>query len=188
MEIDVTEKTFFNPGDLVIVKHDIDNKPVMFVVEKATRSLYNKVMLAIAEVKGISFRQQTRDNKNGLESVEVLRNGVQSLMLDNPGNLNNDTLNNLTRLVSEAYQNVREDMQRELGTIRELVDNLKKDKNFGKILEMTSGNAANLFKNMIEHKDGDILFKNPWDPKFAGSTAERKFLEYALAPKLLPPK
>ena len=42
MEIDVTEKTFFNPGDLVIVKHDIDNKPVMFVVEKATRSLYNK--------------------------------------------------------------------------------------------------------------------------------------------------
>ena len=148
--------------------------------QNMARSLYNKVMLAIAEVKGISFRQQTRDNKNGLESVEVLRNGVQSLMLDNPGNLNNDTLNNLTRLVSEAYQNVREDMQRELGTIRELVDNLKKDKNFGKILEMTGGNAANLFKNMIEHKDGDILFKNPWDPKFAGSTAERKFLEYAL--------
>jgi len=45
---------------------------------------------------------------------------------------------------------------------------------------MTGGNAANLFKNMIEHKDGDILFKNPWDPKFAGSTAERKFLEFAL--------
>jgi len=78
--------------------------------QNMARSLYNKVMLAIAEVKGISFRQQTRDNKNGLESVEVLRNGVQSLMLDNPGNLNNDTLNNLTRLVSEAYQNVREDM------------------------------------------------------------------------------
>ncbi len=34
---------------------------------------------------------------------------------------------------------------------------------------MTGGNATNLFKNMIEYKNGDILFKNPWDPKFAGS-------------------
>lgn len=144
------------------------------------RSLYNKVMLAIAETKGISFRQQTRDNAKYLESMEVFRNGVQSLMLDNPGNLDNDTLNNLTKLVSEAYQNVREDMQREMGYIRELVENLKSDKNFSKIIEMTGGNAANLFKNMIEYKDGDILFKNPWSNTFSGSSAERKFLEYAL--------
>ena len=119
--------------------------------QNMARSLYNRVMLAIAETKGIAFRQQTRDNANVLESVEIVRNGVQSLMLDNPGNLNNDTLNNLTKLVSEAYQNVREDMQRELGIIRGLVKNLKEDKNFNKIIEMTGGNAANLFKNMIEY-------------------------------------
>jgi hypothetical protein len=40
--------------------------------------------------------------------------------------------------------------------------------------------VANLFKNMIEYKDGDILFKNPWSNTFSGSTAERKFLEYTL--------
>ena len=36
------EKIYYNPGDLVTVKHDISNKPRMFVVEKSTRSLYNK--------------------------------------------------------------------------------------------------------------------------------------------------
>lgn len=35
-------KIYFNPGDLVTVKHDIPNKPVMFVLEKCTRSLYNR--------------------------------------------------------------------------------------------------------------------------------------------------
>lgn len=36
------EKIYYNPGDLVTIKHDISNKPRMFVVEKSTRSLYNK--------------------------------------------------------------------------------------------------------------------------------------------------
>ncbi len=144
------------------------------------KSLYYKVLLAIAEVKGIQFRQQTKDNQKWLESMNFARNGVQSLMIDNPGNLNNETLNLLTKLVTEAYQNVREDVSREAVAIRELVNDLKKDKGFNKAVEMTGGNATNLFKNMIEYKNGDILFKNPWDPKFAGSQAEKKFLEYTL--------
>lgn len=36
------EKIYYNPGDLVTIKHNIPNKPKMFVVEKSTRSLYNK--------------------------------------------------------------------------------------------------------------------------------------------------
>lgn len=36
------EKTFFLPGELCMVKQDIDNKPKMMVVEKVTRSLMNK--------------------------------------------------------------------------------------------------------------------------------------------------
>lgn len=35
-------RVFFNPGDLCTVKHDIENKPIMWVVEKCTRSLLNK--------------------------------------------------------------------------------------------------------------------------------------------------
>lgn len=40
-EID-DEKVYYNPGDTVTVKHNIPNKPTMFVVEKVTRSIYNK--------------------------------------------------------------------------------------------------------------------------------------------------
>lgn len=35
-------RVFYNPGDIVTVKHDVPNKPVMFVIEKCTRSLFNK--------------------------------------------------------------------------------------------------------------------------------------------------
>ena len=35
-------KVFYNAGDVVTIKHDIPNKPVMFVTEKVTRSLLNK--------------------------------------------------------------------------------------------------------------------------------------------------
>lgn len=39
---DLEDKIYFNPGDIVTIKHDIPNKPIMFVLEKSTRSLYNK--------------------------------------------------------------------------------------------------------------------------------------------------
>lgn len=39
---DLDEKVYYNPGDLVTIKHDLENKPIMWVVEKTSRSLYNK--------------------------------------------------------------------------------------------------------------------------------------------------
>ena len=38
----IDEKIYYNPGELVTVRHDVPNKPVMWIVEKSTRSLYNK--------------------------------------------------------------------------------------------------------------------------------------------------
>ncbi len=36
-------KIFFNPGDLVKVRHtELKNSPVMYVTEKVTRSILNK--------------------------------------------------------------------------------------------------------------------------------------------------
>ena len=40
---ELDDRIYFNPGQIVIVKHDIENKPKMMVVEKATRSLINKI-------------------------------------------------------------------------------------------------------------------------------------------------
>lgn len=144
------------------------------------KSLYDKVMLAIAELNGINFRQQTKDNQNYLESMNIAHNGVQSLMLDNPGNLNSETLNLLTKLATQAYQNVREDMAREAPKIRQLSQNFKRNKNFSKITEMTFGNQASLYKSMLEYKDNDIYFKNPWSLSFSESPEAKEFLKYIL--------
>ena len=34
--------TFFSPGDKVTVKHDIPNKPIMWMVEKQSKTIKNK--------------------------------------------------------------------------------------------------------------------------------------------------
>lgn len=36
------DKVFYNPGDLVKVKHDLDYVPTMYVVEKVVRNIINK--------------------------------------------------------------------------------------------------------------------------------------------------
>ena len=35
-------RVYYNAGDVVTVRHDIPNKPVMWVVEKCVRSLFKK--------------------------------------------------------------------------------------------------------------------------------------------------
>ena len=35
-------KVFFNPGDRVIVRHSLDNRPEMYVVEKMVKTFKNK--------------------------------------------------------------------------------------------------------------------------------------------------
>jgi hypothetical protein len=37
---------------------------------------------------------------------------MSATYLDNPGNLSSETLNLVTKLVTEAYQNTRDEMQR----------------------------------------------------------------------------
>lgn len=39
---ELDDRIYFNPGQIVTIKHDIENKPKMMVVEKATRSLINR--------------------------------------------------------------------------------------------------------------------------------------------------
>lgn len=43
MEMTIDEKIYFNPGDLVIVRHEaLENRPVMYVLEKITRNITTK--------------------------------------------------------------------------------------------------------------------------------------------------
>jgi len=66
-------------------------------------SLYNKVLIALADLKGINFRQQVKANDKWLDSFLIHKKGVSTLLFDNPGNLASDTLNLLTKLTTEAY-------------------------------------------------------------------------------------
>lgn len=148
-------------------------------INSKQRSLYNSVLIALAELRGITFRQQVKENSKWLESFIINKKGISGLYVDNPGNLNSETLNLLTKLVTEAYQNVRQSMSKPRAEIRRLVENLKKDKDFGFIKEHTVGNQASLYSNMIYvDQNGDLLFKNINDPSLLPS--EREFLKYAL--------
>ena len=42
MEMISNDKIFFNPGDVVKIRHQIDNIPTMYVIEKVTRNVVLK--------------------------------------------------------------------------------------------------------------------------------------------------
>ena len=91
--------------------------------------------------------------------------------------MDSDTLNLIAKLVTEAYQNTRDDVLREKAKITKLINNLKKEKGFGTIKENTIGNQVDLYSNMYEvTADGDFMFKNP--DRLTG--AEKEFLEFML--------
>lgn len=146
-------------------------------------SLYNAILLAITELKGIKLRQQLSDHSKWLQNAMVLRHGLSGTYLDNPGNLDSQTLNLVTRLVTEAYQNTRDEMQRKKAEIRKEVDELKKAKNMSSMaLNMGANQVSGLYSNLIEEvelPDGniDLLFKNI---NSVSNPAERKFLHFAL--------
>jgi hypothetical protein len=86
----------------------------------------------------------------------------------------------ITKLVTEAYQNVRHDIQKPANDVLQFVELLKKEKNFGWLKENTVGNQASLYTNMYEWRDDDVYFKDPWNNSNDLLESEREFLKYAL--------
>lgn len=154
-----------------------DQDPTMAATNH--RMVYQQALLALAELQGIDFRQQIDKHSKWLDTLAIHRKGVSGLAIDNPGNLSSETLNLITKLVTEAYQNVRSDIQRPIAETQDLVRELQKEKNFGWMTKNTYGNQADLYSNMYDMSNGDMKFKNPWKDSTL-SPAERKFLKYAL--------
>lgn len=149
-----------------------------FEQSKPYIALYNAVLFAIAQLKGTNFKQQLQAHDKWLDSWSIFTKGASGLNVDNPGNLNSESLNLITKLVTESYQNVRDEMSNKVVKLRSLVEKLKKSKGFGTLASMTVGNQANLYKNMIkETEDGDLVFV---DPDTLYNPVEKEFLEYAL--------
>ena len=52
-------------------------------------------------------------------------------------------------------------MNRRNAKLRQLVKKLKEEKNFGYVKNNLTGNQTGLYDNMIEERDGDLVFVNP---------------------------
>lgn len=137
-------------------------------------SLHNQLLMTLADLKGINFRQQLRDHGQWFEDVF----NASASYIDNPGNLKSATLNMVTKLVTEAYQNTREEIQRKKVELSKYVEEVKNNANFGYIKENIGFNQVDLYKDLyVWTADGDLLFKNISEVQ---DPAKRALLEYAL--------
>lgn len=137
----------------------------------------------MAECKNIKFTQQLEDHERFLEhslrNGAVFREGLAGTAYDNPGNFESSTLNKLTELVTQAYQNVRNKLKKPLAESRQLVIALKKRKGYSMLNEWVTGNETELYQNLYEPEgDRDLRFKFINDPSLCEE--ERAFLKYAL--------
>ena len=138
--------------------------------------LYADIMITMADLKNQDVRQQIKDADRWLENVNVLRDGMEGLYTENPGNFKSQTLNQITASISNVYQKVKDAMNRRNAKLRQLVKKLKEEKNYGYLKNNISGNPTSLYANMVEERNGDLVFVNP----DTLSGAEKEFLEYAL--------
>lgn len=140
--------------------------------------LYNEINVAIAALKGINFRQQLTDHKKWAESLLIWKKGLSGSYIDNPGNLSSETLNLITKLVTQGYQNVRDSTLRAKKELDKYTKALKEEKEVGYLNENLTLNQVDLYKNLYEEKDGDLFFKHVNDSSL--TDAERNYLRYAL--------
>lgn len=138
--------------------------------------LYSDIMIAMSDLKNLDVRQQIKDSGKWLESLNVFRDGMEGLYTENPGNFKSQTLNQITASVSNVFQKVKDAMNIKNIKLRKLVKKLKQEKNYGYIANNLTGNPTSLYANMIEERNGDLVFVNP--NTLQG--AEKEFLEYAL--------
>lgn len=164
-------------------------KSVLSKVQRGTYSIannpeiqvYNYIMMAIAELKNMNFRQQLEDHDRWLDKVRLHQKGLSGSYVDNPGNLNSETLNLITKSVTIAYQNVRSGMEAPKNKFKKLLQDLKDEVGFTELTENTVGNQTSLYKKMIRNDGGNLFFVDPNNPHNGLSTAEKAFLEGVLS-------
>jgi hypothetical protein len=72
----------------------------------------------MADLKNQDVRQQIKDADKWLESLNVVRDGMEGLYTENPGNFKSQTLNAITSAVSNVYQKVKDSMNRKNAKLR----------------------------------------------------------------------
>lgn len=146
-------------------------------LEQNIVAINNLISYSIAQLRGVDFRQQINDHDKWLESIFIHKQGLTGSYLDNPGNLSSDTLNLVTKMVTEAYQNTRDDMQRYKSELDKYLKVVKQEAGFNSVTAVAM-NQANIYQDLYKvTSDGNFVFKNPNE---LPQGPKRALLEYAL--------
>lgn len=139
---------------------------------------YSQILWAIAECKGYNYKQQLQDHD---KIIAGWFKGLYWQPLENPGNYASNILNTASRVMQEAYQNVRDELSKEFRHINIAVDKLKEREGFSKLNEYTFGNQSSLYSDIVyKTDDNDLMVKNPWDPNCKLSDAKKEFAKMFL--------
>lgn len=139
---------------------------------------YAQILWAIAEQKGYTYKQQLQDHDKLLVGWTK---GLYWQDMENPGNYASNILNTSSRVMQEAYQNVRDILSKEFRHVNIAVDTLKEKEGFSKLKEYTFGNQSSLYTDIVyKTSDNDLMVKNPWDPNCSLSPAKIEFTKMFL--------
>lgn len=142
------------------------------------KRLYAETMLAIGEIGGLTYQQQTQDHANFFEGKSFFKalvwDGFNGNLTDNPGTLRSETLNQASHLVDVAYQNIRDQLFKYKNNLEETLDEYKKYKG-------TTLSQEELYKRFYDdnYKE-DLIFKNPFDSNADLDDMERNVLKKIL--------
>lgn len=138
---------------------------------------YAQILWAIAEYKGYDFKQQLQDH----DSISFGFHGLYWQEGENPGNYASNILNTASRVMQEAYQNVRDTLSKDARMINIAVETLKEREGYSKVKEYTIGNQSKLYSDIVyKTDDGDLMVVNPWSSTCNLSPAKIEFTKMFL--------
>lgn len=163
-------------------------KPVNPSKDLATNEIrfnrvYKLALKALAQEKNVNFRQQLNDHSQyfgKLSLKSILKGSISGTLIDNPGSLESELLNLSSKLTTQAYQGIRDDLTDPVAKLRQLGEDLVKEKQWTWLDKNITGKYHELFKNMYEKGPRFFRFKDPWDPDSDLTNAEREYLKYAI--------
>lgn len=144
--------------------------------------LYQYVLLAISETANVRTPQIYKDGSLYIESMAVLTKGLSGMELDNPGNLPIQSLNKITKMVMNVYQNVRSSIQKQLPAIKKLTEKLEQETGQVGLKKYTYGIAADMYKDMwyYDEQEHDLFLQNPWSSTCTLSQTKKEWLKMFL--------
>ena len=97
-----------------------------------------------------------------------------------PQNISNTQVRIVSKLLQDAIHNISNRLDTEISDFNLECLDYYKDKGYGKTQNALIGNQSGVFKHLLQPKDDELIFKNPYDETNDLDASDRKFLKNAL--------